>query len=311
MAERRMLSRKITNHDNFTSLPATTQALYLHLVMDADDDGFCDGTNIAMGNAHAKKKDLDTLVRLHYIIRFESGVYAVKHWQMQNAIRKDRYTPTEYQEELSQLTVKPNGAYAMPNRQPDDNQTATEAEAERKPSVCQLGNQTATNRQPDDNQTAPQVRLGKVRLGEDSLNTTTSTRAREDDKELGRVMDFYLDRVNPTPSATCLELLQAYTGSLGADVVIRSLETAVDERKTGWSYIQAILQRCESMGIRSLADWQRAEDERKKSRESKAQAPARRMSKSEEFAAAGRSHPRTADEMEKLLDAVDKIGGQG
>ena len=58
------------------------------------------------------------------------------------------------------------------------------------------------------------------------LKPPVPARAREDDKELGRVMDFYLNRVNPTPSATCLELLQAYTGSLGADVVIRSLETA-------------------------------------------------------------------------------------
>ena len=65
--------------------------------------------------------------------------------------------------------------------------------------------------------------------------------------------------------------------------------------------------RCESMGIRSLADWQRADDERKKSREEKTKNPPRRMSKTEEFVSMGRDHTRTAAEMKKLMADVDKI----
>ena len=62
MADKRMLSKKITDHDNFTSLPASAQALYMHLCLSADDDGFCNQVNVAVYKAHAKKNDLETLI---------------------------------------------------------------------------------------------------------------------------------------------------------------------------------------------------------------------------------------------------------
>ena len=147
-----MLTRKITDNDNFVTLPATAQALYMHLTLSADDDGFCSQVETAMFRAHAKKKDLDALVAKRYLLRFENGVLAIKHWRMANAIRKDRYEPTVYQEEAARLTTKTNGAYTMATeRQPDDNQTP----------------QT-------DNHPQPQVRLGKDRLGKDRIITRDS-----------------------------------------------------------------------------------------------------------------------------------------
>jgi len=137
------------------------------------------------------------------------------------------------------------------------------------------------------------------------LKPPVPARAREENPEIGKVMRFYLDHVNPAPSATCLDLLKQYSGTLGADVTIHALEIAIDEGKRNWSYIQAILQRCESAGIRSLEDFRRAEDERRKSRE--AAAPGKRMSKSEAFSAAGRDHHRTAADMDKLLNALGEI----
>jgi hypothetical protein len=171
MAERRMLTKKVTNHDNFTSLPATAQALYLHLVMNADDDGFCDQSAAALFRAHAKKKDLEALVEKRYLLRFDSGVMVIKHWRMGNTIRKDRYEPTAHQEEFKMLTVKQNGAYTMAsNRQPDDNQTDAEVEP---------------TWQPNGNQMAPQVRLGKDRIitGDMCVNARARARARETPKQ--------------------------------------------------------------------------------------------------------------------------------
>lgn len=75
--------------------------------------------------------------------------------------------------------------------------------------------------------------------------------AREDN-DLSRVMTFFLDRVNPTPSPLCLDSLKQYTATLGADVVLHALSIALDERKTGWSYIQAILARYERDGLRDM-----------------------------------------------------------
>ena len=111
MAERRMLTKKVTDDDNFMALSASAQALYLHLSMSADDDGFCNQVSLCMFKAHASIQDLQALLERRYIYQFENGVIVIKHWRMANALRKDRYTPTAFQEELARLEIKKNGAY--------------------------------------------------------------------------------------------------------------------------------------------------------------------------------------------------------
>ena len=111
MAERRMFTKKVTDDDNFMALSSSAQALYLHLSMSADDDGFCNQVSISMFKAHASIQDLQALLEKRYIYQFENGVIVIKHWRMANALRKDRYTPTAFQEELAHLDVKGNGAY--------------------------------------------------------------------------------------------------------------------------------------------------------------------------------------------------------
>lgn len=97
-------------------------------------------------------------------------------------------------------------------------------------------------------------------------NNSTSTRAREETTEeppndLARVMTFYLDKINASPSSTCIDLLKAYAESLGADVVIHACEIASDEKKISWSYIHSILQRYEREGLRTLDAIQQEEAE--------------------------------------------------
>ena len=111
MAERRMFTKKVTDDDNFMSLSASAQALYLHLSMSADDDGFCNQVSISMFKAHASVQDLQALLEKRYIYQFDNGVIVIKHWRMANALRKDRYTPTAFQEELGKLGIKDNGSY--------------------------------------------------------------------------------------------------------------------------------------------------------------------------------------------------------
>jgi hypothetical protein len=113
MAERRIFTKKVTDDDNFMQLSASAQALYLHLSMAADDDGFCNQVSISMFKAHASVDDLKVLLAKNYVIRFESGVIVIKHWRMHNTLRKDRYTPTSFQEELKQLGIKDNGSYTL------------------------------------------------------------------------------------------------------------------------------------------------------------------------------------------------------
>ena len=115
MGDRRMMTRKVTDDDHFINLSSSAQALYLHLSMSADDDGFCNQVSICMFRAHASMTDLQALLDNRYLLQFESGVIVIKHWRMANSLRKDRYTPTRYKEELAQLAVKENGAYTLKN----------------------------------------------------------------------------------------------------------------------------------------------------------------------------------------------------
>lgn len=139
MAERRMFTKKVTDDDNFMALSSSAQALYLHLSMSADDDGFSNQVSVSMFKAHASVQDLQALLEKRYIYQFENGVIVIKHWRMANALRKDRYTPTAFQEELSKLEIKDNGSYTW------------------LPDGCQL----VANRLPQDS-------IGKNRLGKDS-----------------------------------------------------------------------------------------------------------------------------------------------
>ena len=119
MAERRMFTKKVTDDDNFMSLSSSAQALYLHLSMNADDDGFCNQVSVSMFKAHASVQDLQALLEKRYIYQFENGVIVIKHWRMANALRKDRYTPTAFQEELAKLDIKDNGSYTLKNDDSD------------------------------------------------------------------------------------------------------------------------------------------------------------------------------------------------
>lgn len=113
MADRRMFTKKITDDDRFVSLPSSAQALYLHLSMSADDDGFCNQVAASMFKAHATTADLEMLLERKYLYQFADGVIVIKHWRMANALRKDRYTTTAFQEDLAKLHLEENGAYTL------------------------------------------------------------------------------------------------------------------------------------------------------------------------------------------------------
>ena len=145
MAERRMFTKKVTDDDNFMALSSSAQALYLHLSMSADDDGFCNQVSICMFKAHASVQDLEALLEKRFIYQFENGVIVIKHWRMANALRKDRHQPTNFQEELAMLQIKDNGSYTW------------------LPNGCQM----VAERLPQDR--IGKDSIGKDRVGEDSV----------------------------------------------------------------------------------------------------------------------------------------------
>lgn len=120
MANKRMFSKDITDSDAFIEMSSAAQALYFHLNQGADDDGFNNQVQMAMIKAHASSDDLKILMAKNFVIRFECGVIVIKHWRLHNTLRKDRYTPTNYQEELNLLGIKENGVYTLGFQTVDD-----------------------------------------------------------------------------------------------------------------------------------------------------------------------------------------------
>ncbi len=110
MAQKRMFSLKIVNSDAFIDMPPSTQALYFHLSMHADDDGFVNPKKI-MRMLGTSEDDLKVLLVKRFVLAFENGVIVIKHWLIHNTIQKDRYTPTLYSEQKKLLQIKENGAY--------------------------------------------------------------------------------------------------------------------------------------------------------------------------------------------------------
>lgn len=144
MAQRRMFSKEVTTSDLFVDMPSSSQLLYFHLGMEADDEGFIGNAKMLSRAYGSNNDDLKLLEAKGFIIAFPSGVTVVKDWNLNNKIRKDRQKPTIYTEEKTLLSLDSKGSYL-------------------------LGNQVSTIPQPNDNQMSAQDRIGEVRLGKDSI----------------------------------------------------------------------------------------------------------------------------------------------
>ena len=171
MAERRMFAKTIVDSDAFLDMPLSSQALYFHLSMRADDDGFVNNPKKIQRMIGCSDDDLKLLIAKRFVLIFDSGVIVIKHWRLHNTLRKDRYKPTIYQEEFKKLILKSDGGYT--DRLPSGCQVV----AKRLPSSCQADDkeETAKNADPNEinelddgcqtgNQVATQDRLGKDRL---------------------------------------------------------------------------------------------------------------------------------------------------
>jgi hypothetical protein len=142
-----MFSKQIVDSDDFLDMPLSAQALYLHLLVRADDDGFTNGVKKVMRMIGARDDDLKVLIGKRFVLMFESGVLVIKHWLIHNSIRKDRYKPTVHTEEKALIEQKDNEAYTF-KKEPLNGLDSTW--------------------QPNGNQLAPQVSIGKVSIVEDN-----------------------------------------------------------------------------------------------------------------------------------------------
>ena len=108
-----MFAKTIIDSDAFLDMPLSTQALYFHLSMRADDDGFINNAKKIQRMIGCADDDLKILLSKNFIIPFDSGICVIKHWRIHNLIQKDRYKPTVYGELKDKLSLKNNNVYTL------------------------------------------------------------------------------------------------------------------------------------------------------------------------------------------------------
>lgn len=165
MATRRMFSMHIVDSDAFLEMPVSSQLLYFHLSMRADDEGFVGSPKRIMKMIGFQDDDLKVLLAKRFVLAFESGVVVIKHWLIHNTIRMDRFHSTSYENEKKLLITKENGAY--------------------------------TERQPNGNQMEPQVKLSKANLSKANLNSEQSSQEKPL-SDIDKLIDIFYKTVNPT-----------------------------------------------------------------------------------------------------------------
>lgn len=188
MAERRMFAKTIIDSDAFLDMPLSTQALYFHLSMRADDDGFINNPQKITRMIGGSKNDMDLLLMKSFIIPFENGICVIKHWRIHNYIRPDRYKPTVYQEELNSLELKDNRSYSISSEIPLIENDGI----------------------PNGNQMDTQDRLGKDRLGKDSIDTTKKKNTKKKYGEFNHVRltdEEYTKLINEYGSSLATEYI--------------------------------------------------------------------------------------------------------
>ena len=180
MAERRMFAKTIIDSDAFLDMPLSSQCLYFHLSMRADDDGFLNNCKKIQRTIGASDDDLRLLMMKKFIIPFENGIVVIKHWKIHNYIQSDRYKPTVYQEEKSQLVLKRNRAYSLCSDELHEPDRAKLPESVVGQSVDAICIQNGYSLEAQDR--LGKDRLGKDRLGKDRLekdNSSSSLRSEE------------------------------------------------------------------------------------------------------------------------------------
>lgn len=113
MAAKRMFSLQVVDTDKFMDMSTSAQALYFHLGMHGDDDGFVSSPRKIARAAGCNDDDIKLLAAKGFIIPFESGVVVITDWRINNTLKNDRYQETIYQAEKAMLQSEASGKYLL------------------------------------------------------------------------------------------------------------------------------------------------------------------------------------------------------
>lgn len=246
IAERRMFAKTIIDSDLFLDMPSSTQCLYFHLSMRADDDGFINNPKKIQRMVGSGDDDLKLLIAKNFIIPFESGVVVIKHWKIHNYIQKDRYKETLYKDEKLQLSTGKNKEYILGI--PNDNNMDTKC-------IHDVSNSET------------QVRLGKVRLGKYSLPTEEKDVSKSVDnsksEKLSSMSKLYQENIGMI-NGIVAEWLIEISEQIDIDLFKRGLKICTERGNTTLGYLKGIIKKWLNNNITTLEQLKSYELQNKK-----------------------------------------------
>lgn len=245
MANKRMFSIDVTETDSFLEMPLTAQALYFHLGMRGDDDGFVSNPRSIMRVTGCSKGDLAMLAEAGYIISFRSGVIVISDWKVNNNLRNDRYKPTTFQYERSMLSETANKRYIL-NSTP-------------------VGNQMDTNGIPSDDQMTPQPNVTQRNQTQRSSsgNDTAAAADPRTDPGLAEIVQHFQDVIGIFPRSA-LNKLQRWREVYPAEIIHAAIDEADENNVRKWRYVDGVLKGWQADGVRTLGDVEARREARKK-----------------------------------------------
>ena len=223
MADKRMMSKSVIDTDVFLDMPASTQCLYFHLLLRADDDGFLKNAKTIMRTVGASQDDMKLLIAKQYLILFDSGTIVIKHWRIHNYIKKDRYKPTDC-EEARLIDVNDKGEYIL--LEPTCIQNGTTAE----PTCIQNG-------------TSGKVRL-EIELGKSKGSVNKKIKkesALPAEVKRRKLFTSYQEKIKPISGSVEGDRLSSLLDDYGLDLCLKAIDRAVLRKRRSLRYISGIL----------------------------------------------------------------------
>ena len=219
MAERRMMSKSIIKSDTFLDMPATTQNLYFHMLLDADDDGFINAPKSIMRMIGAKDDDMKVLSAKQFVIPFESGVVVIKDWKIHNYIQNDRYKPSTLPER-DLLNIQKDKTYTLKN---DVSSMDTKCIQPVSIGKDRLGKV----RLGED-------RIGKDRVGKDSIDILCHVSHDDVDKSHFEIIEYLNLKTGSKFKPTTKPYVQAIRSRLKEGYTVDDFKTVIDKKCREW-----------------------------------------------------------------------------
>ncbi len=219
MAERRMMSKSIIKSDTFLDMPATTQNLYFHMLLDADDDGFINAPKSIMRMIGAKDDDMKVLAAKQFVIPFESGVVVIKDWKIHNYIQNDRYKPSTFPER-DLLNIQKDKTYTLKS---DVSRMDTECIQPVSIGKDRLGEVRLGK-----------DRIGKDRVGKDSIDTLCHVTHDDVDKSHFEIIEYLNLKTGSKFKPTTKPYVQAIRSRLKEGYTVDDFKTVIDKKCREW-----------------------------------------------------------------------------